>query len=353
MIDVAFIGVGNIATSIITGLVDGGLAQKNIVIAGKNKHSLEKIHSRYPNLQKAECNLTAAGNSHILFLCVKPDDMQSLCHEIKDSVDSNTIIISVAAGLPLELISKWFESDQRKIVRMMPNTPIEVSKGVALMCSTPQISVATVQEELNTLLRPSALPIWLDREEQMNAGTAICGSGPAYFFYLIWKLQTVLDIDEQIAIQLLSSATDKFIELNTEYCNSEKIPDASLNVTNNTNIDPLLSRSSALLLSFTQEWLALAEKHFSKLTALDMVTATVVGALALAQHKGGVKRLCEQVTSKGGTTEAALEILQTVDLEMILENDVEKMRSNDLIRDVVENMFIAATTKAENLARGQ
>ena len=130
---VGFIGGGNMASAMITGLITSNTVSKeNIYVSDISKTSLLKLEEKY-GINTFLDNKEVARNVQVLFLAVKPNLYEMIINQIKDEISDDTIIISITPGKTLELLKSWFEKDV-KIVRTMPNTPAMVLEGMTAVC---------------------------------------------------------------------------------------------------------------------------------------------------------------------------------------------------------------------------
>ncbi len=138
-------------------------------------------HFQNPGDAKNELN-----TADMLVLAVKPQVLDDICAKAAPSVDSGTVIVSIAAGCTIDRLARHFKSHQ-PIIRVMPNTPASVGKGMSVACAGKH---ATPQQKAWThdLFSAAGVFEWLENEGLMDAVTALSGSGPAYVFYLIEML---------------------------------------------------------------------------------------------------------------------------------------------------------------------
>jgi pyrroline-5-carboxylate reductase len=240
---ITFIGGGNMATAMIGGLLKKGWPAETIIVvdidAGARARLSRELHIKVvPQLDA----LSAVADC--IVLAVKPQQLRETARLLYPFLGSQ-LVLSIAAGIRLGDLSSWLGSYQ-KIVRVMPNTPALELAGISGLCATPAVS-GEDRARAEKVMRAVGTTLWVEREEQMDAITAISGSGPAYVFYFIESLQ-------QAAIDLGFPA-----------------PDA--------------------------ERLALATFE----GAVKLVHASTEDAATLRAR----------VTSKGGTTERAIEVMET------------------------------------------
>lgn len=180
---VGFIGLGNMATAMIGGMLKQGLVQAEDVIgADKMAVACDKIKSEL-NITIAINNAEVASGADVLFLAVKPIYMEEVISEIRDVVAENTVIVSIAAGKSLTFLKEKFGRENLKIVRCMPNTPalvLEGCTGVSPDKNVTEAELETVMKLLRAFGRANVVP-----EYMMDAVVGVSGSAPAYVFLFI------------------------------------------------------------------------------------------------------------------------------------------------------------------------
>ncbi len=182
---IAFIGGGNMAQALI-----GGLAGK--LTAGSNIHVVDVVPDTLAMLAQRFGVTTAAAPSDVLasadviVLAVKPQQMRDVVASMKPQVKSQ-LILSIAAGIRAADLSRWLNGHQA-IVRTMPNTPALVGKGITGAVAMAGVSESQMQTA-DAILRAVGETVWIADEAQIDAVTAISGSGPAYVFYFIEAMQ--------------------------------------------------------------------------------------------------------------------------------------------------------------------
>jgi pyrroline-5-carboxylate reductase len=184
---VGFIGGGNMARSLIGGLLQDGYPAKAIQVCDPDPAQCARLLAQF-NI-KAETNAAAIlDRCECLVLAVKPQMMQTVLTEIREpTARSNPLLISIAAGIRVASLEKWLRR-AAPIVRCMPNTPALIQTGATAMYANSQITPQ--QHDLaETLLRAVGLTVWLEDESLLDAVTALSGSGPAYIFLVIEAMQ--------------------------------------------------------------------------------------------------------------------------------------------------------------------
>lgn len=184
MTKIAVIGGGKIGEALIGGLLSGDYDPADIVVANRRPERSDELKERY-GVTAVDDDATAVEIADIAFLCVKPYDTLGVVESIADVVDHNdtdTILVSMAAGITLSSL-EGIASAGTAIVRVMPNTPMLVGKGVNVIARGRFVSdeqLETVSELLGLLGYTAEV-----KESQMDAATAVSGSGPAYFFLVL------------------------------------------------------------------------------------------------------------------------------------------------------------------------
>ncbi len=205
----AFIGGGNMAHSLISGLVGSGLDPKYISVADPSQARLDKIAELSP-INITTNNMKAADGADIVVLAVKPQVMSQVLPEIRDViVNGKPLVISIAAGITETSLRKALHQTTA-IVRAMPNTPALVQSGATALYANEHVSNAQ-KVKAESIMRSVGIAIWLDHETMLDAVTAVSGSGPAYFFLL-------MELLDQAAQELgLPAAAARKLSLQTAY----------------------------------------------------------------------------------------------------------------------------------------
>ncbi len=257
---IAFIGAGNMAASIIKGLVANDFPASAITASAPSATHREPLQQA-TGIQTTDNNQQAVAHADIVLLAVKPHMMQAVSLSLAGTVQtSKPLIVSIAAGITLTQMEQWLGTDCA-IVRCMPNTPAQVQSGITAAFANQHVTQQQ-RQQVTQLLSAIGAVVWVDQESQLDDVTAISGSGPAYFFAVMEAMQTV-----------------------------------------------------------GEEW-GLAPEMVKKL-----VLQTALGAAQLAVKSDvDVATLREQVTSPGGTTEAALMCLQHGDLPALFKQAMTAAR---------------------------
>lgn len=177
---IAFIGAGNMAEAIIGGVLGSGLTEKNNIIANDiKKERLDYLLNKYGIKTETDPE-NAVKKANIIVLSVKPQNIKEVLKEIKD-VLKGKMVISIAAGITTETIEK--EIGEIPVIRVMPNTPALIKKGMAAISKGRYASY--MEEEIAlSIFRSVGKAVTID-EKYLDIVTAISGSGPGYIFYIM------------------------------------------------------------------------------------------------------------------------------------------------------------------------
>ena len=202
---IGFIGAGNMATALISGLINSDQSASKIVASSPEQEHLEKLSKDF-GIKTTNNNLEIVDNSDIVILAVKPNIVQAVIDEIKDvATDKDILIISIAAGVKIEKIESQLGSPMR-VIRAMPNTPASIMEGVTAICANSNAQSNDIENA--KLLFECVGKIAHINEKDIDIFTAVIGSGPAYVFYLIESLldsSKNLHLPEQEKKDLLAS----------------------------------------------------------------------------------------------------------------------------------------------------
>ena len=264
-IKIGFIGAGNMATSIIGGLASD--SDRYLIYAhDPDDNKLALLETDYA-VQACHSNNQLLENVDVVVLSIKPQMMETVLNPLSDAYDKNKpLIVSIAAGIKSEQILSWLKSDQAACIRVMPNTPALVQTGAsglfAVNCDEQQKQLA------ENIMNAVGISLWLDDEALIDTVTAVSGSGPAYFFYLM-----------------------------------EALYDSAINNGLNSKQANLLTLQTAL-----------------------------GSAILAANSDVDFKTLRQRVTSPGGTTEAAINVFKSNEFSSLVDSAVTRaaVRSKEL-----------------------
>lgn len=183
---IGFIGTGNMGSAMIGGLLSSSIClDSDIIVSDLNANALSTLKKSFPNINTTNDNVECAKKADLLILAVKPNIYNIVIDEIQSSVDPETIIVSIAAGVKRKSIEEGFEKDI-KLVRTMPNTPALVGEGMTALSPNNNVTedeLKRVRNLFDSFGRTTILP-----ENLLDSYTALCGSSPAWVFMLIEAL---------------------------------------------------------------------------------------------------------------------------------------------------------------------
>lgn len=206
---IVFIGGGNMARSLIGGLVSDGMPAEQIHVLDTQPNVLKALQQDY-KVQIHNDLATAVQSAEVILLAVKPQQMQDVVKALACVWPANALLISIAAGIRLNDLNRWLQQPAAAIIRAMPNTPALVQAGATALFANDAVNDRQC-EQAEAILRAVGLAIWLDNETKMDAVTALSGSGPAYFFL-------VMEAMEKAAIELgLPQETARLLCLETAF----------------------------------------------------------------------------------------------------------------------------------------
>jgi pyrroline-5-carboxylate reductase len=182
---ITFLGGGNMANALIGGLLKTGFAAADIGVIEIGAEGRARLENAYgvrcyaaPDASALDCD--------VVLLAVKPQQMRAACTPLAPHLKQQ-LVICIAAGLRLADLARWL-GGHGKLVRCMPNTPALIGAGVTGLYAAPAVSAAQ-RTDAERILQAVGSTLWIGDEAQMDAVTAVSGSGPAYVFLFIEALQ--------------------------------------------------------------------------------------------------------------------------------------------------------------------
>ena len=247
---IAFLGGGNMARSLISGLIKAGVPSSHIHATDLDADKIAELAAEYQIIGSTD-NVAAASGAEVIVLAVKPQFMADMLTKLAESIPdfSGKLVISIAAGVSISRLSSLLHG-HANIVRCMPNTPSLIGAGMTGLFAPITVSNAD-RQFAQSMLDAVGKSIWVDTETDINGVTAASGSGPAYFFLFMQAM-----VEEA---QRMGFSTD---------------------------------------------------------AARALVQETALGAaqMVIANPEVDLATLRAQVTSKGGTTAAAIQVFEEGDL---------------------------------------
>jgi len=189
----AFIGGGNMARSLIGGLVARGVPAAGIRVAEPVAALREALRADF-GVQVFERAVAAADGAGTWVLAVKPQVLREVCAELASLAQAQRpLVVSIAAGITATQLERWLGGDLA-IVRAMPNTPALLGAGVTGLCANARVDEGG-RIRTDALLSAAGKTVWLEDEARMDAVTALSGSGPAYVFLLAEAMQAAGEVE--------------------------------------------------------------------------------------------------------------------------------------------------------------
>jgi pyrroline-5-carboxylate reductase len=182
---IAFIGGGNMAAAMIGGMLQQHYHPADIAVIEVSAETRERLE-RELGVQAHATPTLAVPVADLLIMAVKPQQVRAAAKSIAPFL-SDQLVITIAAGITTDTLSRWL-GNYRNIVRAMPNTPALVRAGITALFAMPEV-IATGRKAAGELLGAVGETVWVDDEHQLDAVTALSGSGPAYVFYFLEAMQ--------------------------------------------------------------------------------------------------------------------------------------------------------------------
>lgn len=184
---ISFIGAGNMASSLIKGLLKKNYPAINIWATNNNVEQFNKLKNL--NINLTTDNRLAAQKADIIVLAVKPQMLKIVTGEILDCIQEKTsLVISLAVGINLKTLAFYLSSQSLAIIRCMPNTPALIGCGATGLFANQNCTLSQ-KSAAEKLFQSVGITVWLSTEEQIDVVTALSGSGPAYFFLFMEALE--------------------------------------------------------------------------------------------------------------------------------------------------------------------
>ena len=267
---ITFIGAGNMARSLIVGLLNDN-ANVVLRVADPEQTQLDAIRQHFPQVATFTDNLEAMQSADVVVLAIKPQIMGDVVQGLAEQAQrSRPLFISVAAGIREAALNRWLGGNL-PIVRCMPNTPALVQTGATGLFANAQVHDKQ-RSQAESILRAVGITLWFEDEGKLDAVTAISGSGPAYFFLVMEAMQAAAEnmgirredahlLIVQTALgaaRLALESTDVPAELRSKVTSKGGTTEAALNVLNDGGLSTLFEQA-----------LQAAEKRSRELAAVN------------------------------------------------------------------------------------
>lgn len=197
--NICFIGGGNMAQALIGGLISRGLPATRITVSDPVEKVRELLQER--DVQVTDDNVAAIKDADVVVFAVKPQVLSTVSQPLNGLFDGK-LVVSIVAGAEIGTIAKLIGTE--RIVRVMPNTPALVQTGAHGLFATDVVDTKD-RELASQILAATGLTLWVSTEAQIDAVTAVSGSGPAYFFYMMESMIRAgknMGLDEKVATAL-------------------------------------------------------------------------------------------------------------------------------------------------------
>ncbi len=200
---IGFIGGGNMASSLLSGLIASGHSPRQLWVSDINQETLKSLAANL-DVNISPTNDDVINKSDVVVLAVKPQVLEVVAKNAAALIQQKqNLVVSIAAGISQKNLSDWLGSDTA-IVRCMPNTPALVLTGATALHANDKVN-GEQRDLAENIMRSVGIALWLKKEAEMDAVTAVSGSGPAYFFLLMEAM-------EKVAVELgLSEATARLL----------------------------------------------------------------------------------------------------------------------------------------------
>ncbi|MGC4029565.1 MAG: pyrroline-5-carboxylate reductase [Steroidobacteraceae bacterium] len=266
-VSISVIGGGNMARSLIGGLIGSGVPPERITVAAPNPATCEAlVHDFHVNV--TQDNGAAARAGQVVVLAVKPQQMAVVARALAGDLSHGPLVISVAAGIRIAHLASWLHGTGSDVVRAMPNRPALIGAGACGLYADATVGAAA-RALTEAVLGSLGICLWVHSEAELDIVTALSGSGPAYFFLLA----------ELMAKNAVAQGLDRTV-------------------------------------------------------AYRLAAQTLAGAgrMVNPEMQPDLVRMCAEVASRGGTTEAAFKVFNEKDLASVLRaaQDAARQRSQEL-----------------------
>lgn len=262
---ILLIGAGNMGLSYAKSFIENHVTNSNNLIILEKDKGNRISHLKSMNIATIETDAKCVKNADLIILAVKPQDSKSMFESIKSYISNDQVVLSIMAGVTIQTIKRNLNID--KVVRAMPNIASKIGSGMTAFYASKEVTRLEISL-IQNLLAATGKTLNLEKEEALNATTAISGSGPAYVYFF---MDSIIKVAEQLG----------------------------------------LSKSEASLL----------------------VKQTFLGAIELFQQNSlSCQEWIEVISSKGGTTEAAIQrfVKENLSEKIFLGVEAAKLKADEL-----------------------
>jgi len=213
------VGAGKMAEAIVRGVVGAGVLSKDRITAFDPDPSRRKVMASL-GVRTADTNAAVLEASGVIVIAVKPQAIVAVLEELAPDIQPEHLVVSIAAGIPTSLIEAKLPKGTR-VIRVMPNTPMQVGRGTAALARGSHTTLMDM-EAARTLFATTGIAIEV-AEDQMDAVTAVSGTGPAYAFFLA-ECMMEAGVAEGLSTELARLITAATIEGAGAFLASSSVP---------------------------------------------------------------------------------------------------------------------------------
>ncbi|WP_449389341.1 pyrroline-5-carboxylate reductase [Chryseobacterium lineare] len=250
---IAILGAGNMGLSFSKSFLKYELIKpENLHLITRNEAKISKISEEFPKSKISTFDDVKELDSDLIILSVKPQDFQHLSENFPFQLNQNQMVLSIMAGIKIEKIQKLLHHPL--VVRAMPNSPTLLGMGITGYTSAQGISFSQLIN-IERLLNSTGRSVYLENEELLDGVTALSGSGPAYFYYIVdamIKAGIEMGIDENLsklfvqqtmlgAYHLINNSDKKLEELIQDVASKGGTTEAALKTFNENNLKEILT----------------------------------------------------------------------------------------------------------------
>lgn len=203
-----FIGAGQMAQALASGIVAAGLIEpSDLMFAQPSEQRKKSLRKMFPGAELTDCNSEVFEHCDKIFLAVKPHILKAIAPELATHAKSDHLLISIAAGISLASLQEVFS--QSRIIRVMPNTPVQVGVGASGM-SAPADARENDLHWVNEMMSAVGVVVQVP-DDLMHAVTGVAGSSPAYLYLVIEALSdggVAMGLPRETATQLAAAAVE-------------------------------------------------------------------------------------------------------------------------------------------------
>jgi pyrroline-5-carboxylate reductase len=208
----AFVGAGVMAEAMIAGLLKNALVPPASITASHPRVDRRQRLAERFGIATVESNREAAREADLVLLTIKPQVLQGVMRQLFGSLEPEQVVVSVIAGAPIETLVQGLGHEE--VVRVMPNTPAQIGRGMSVWHATPGVGGAQ-RQRVQTVLRALGEELEVEEEKYVDMATALSGTGPTYVFLM---MEALIDagvhmgfprrIAEQIVLQTVSGSVE-------------------------------------------------------------------------------------------------------------------------------------------------